>query len=196
MRDEAFLAVQNELSLGERLLWSGRPKPGLMLRSSDVFLIPFSIMWGGFAIFWESSVLASGAPFFFGIWGIPFVVIGLYFMVGRFFVDAWQREKTFYALTNQRVIIVSGLFDRNIKSLSLRTLSDVSLNAKRDGSGTITFGPTHPMGSMYFGAWWPGTRRYTTPGFEMIRDAKNVYERIRTAQGMDDVQKMVGKQVR
>ena len=32
------------------------------------------------------------------LWGIPFVLVGLYIVFGRFFVDAKQREKTCVAI--------------------------------------------------------------------------------------------------
>ena len=55
------------------------------------------------------------------LFGIPFVLIGIYITIGRFFVDAWRRKGTSYGLTTARVIIRSGA---SIKSRSLRTLSD------------------------------------------------------------------------
>src|SRR5574341_1461370 len=109
--------ISRELSPTERLLWADRPLTGLRFRPADVFLVPFSLLWGGFAIFWEWSVINSNAPVFFWLWGIPFVLVGLYFIGGRFFVDGWQRDKTYYGVTNERIIIVSGLLNRKVKTL-------------------------------------------------------------------------------
>ena len=92
--------IEHELGSVEKLLWAGRPCQGFVFRPVDAFLIPLSLMWGGFAVFWEGSVLVMGAPVFFTLWGIPFVLVGCYLVFGRFYVDAWQREKTSYGLTN------------------------------------------------------------------------------------------------
>jgi hypothetical protein len=179
---EANSIVQRELGSQERLLWAGKPRAGLVFRPLDAFLIPFSLLWGGFALFWEYSVLNSGAPFFFSLWGIPFVLVGLYFIFGRFLVDERQREKTVYGLTNERVIIISGLHTRTVKSLNLRTLSDVSLNERPDKSGTITFGRCDPYSWWFQGlGWWPGMPG-ATPAFELIPRAKEVYETLLAAQ--------------
>lgn len=172
--------IENELrpnlSSDEKLIWTGRPKTGIVFRGSDIFLIPFSLLWAGFAFFWEITVVTSGAPFFFKLWGIPFVLVGLYITVGRFFVDARKRANTVYGITSDRIIIKSGIFSSEVKSLNIKTLSDITLHQKADNSGTITLGPTDYRHSMMQGMDWPGVAQ--PPRFEFIQDVKSVYNKI------------------
>lgn len=101
---------------GERILWSGQPKQGLMFTGKDKLLIPFSLLWGGFAIFWNAMVWlapsiaspGSNPDWFFKLWGLPFLVVGLYVIAGRFFHDAHIRKNLFYAVTDQRILTLRG----------------------------------------------------------------------------------------
>ena len=183
MWNEEKRTIESQLSGNEHLLWFGRPRQGFFFRKSDALMIPFSLMWGGFAIFWETSVITTNAPFFFKLWGIPFVLIGLYMIFGRFFVDVWQRRKTFYGVTDERVIIISGLFSQSIKSLNLRTLTDITLEENTDGKGTISFGGLNsPAGWGNSGFRRGRNREPEALSFEQIEKAKSVYEIIRNAQ--------------
>ena len=92
----------------------------------------------------------------------------------------WQRERTYYGVTNERIIIISGFFTQ-IKSLNLRTLTDVSLDQKVNGCGTITFGPSNPLWWWYRFSW-PGMGASASPCFESIKESKAVYDLIRDAQ--------------
>lgn len=174
--------IRRELEAGEQVVWSGRPRQGLVLRGSDAVAIPFSLLWCGFAIFWELGVVTSNAPVFFILWGIPFVLVGLYMVIGRFFYDAHQRAHTFYAVTSERILIVSGMFSRRVKSLSLSTLTDVSLTESRSGEGEIAFGPQNGFPSFLGSSGWPGAQQQQSPRFELLANAKSVYEKIRAAQ--------------
>ena len=188
MIPDASPIINSKLDAGERLLWSGQPRTGIRFRPQDLILIPFSLLWGGFAIFWEVTALtvtsnAQGpVAVIFPLFGLPFVSVGLYLIAGRFFVDARGRARTYYGVTDRRVLIVSGLFSQQTKSLQLRTISDVTLSERSDGSGSITFGATHPMAGFFPAGGWPGSRGYLPPAFDMIEDSKRVYDTIRQAQ--------------
>jgi hypothetical protein len=173
------------LNPGEKLLWAGVPKRGILLKRSDAILIPFSLLWGGFAIVWETIAIMADTPWFFKLFGIPFVGVGLYLMVGRFFIDARKRARTIYALTNDRVIIKTG--QNSIKSLQIRTLPDISLDLKKDGSGSILFGVGDMMGLKMSGSNLQGTQLGTSLDF--IYDARDVYNKIL------DLQKQYNKQI-
>ena len=116
------------------------------------------------------------------LWGIPFVLVGLYMIFGRFWVDARQRNNTAYGVTSERIVIISGLFSKQTKSLSIDTLTDVSLTEKTGGIGTITFGQMPFWHAMYGNASWPGTGYRSVPQFESIPEARSVYDIIRSAQ--------------
>jgi hypothetical protein len=180
MFDNPSDKFRDELNPDERIIWSGQPQQGVIFRPSDAFMIPFSLLWGGFAIFWESLVVSGGAPFFFMLWGIPFVLVGLYMIIGRFFLDSKQRSKTFYALTNERVIIISGVINQNVKTLDIKKLLEINISTNSSGKGTITFGPSRPMAWMYTGNFSPIMGRYNiSPSFEMIDNATTVYQEIK-----------------
>jgi hypothetical protein len=51
MRGNLQSELRTHLDIDESLLWTGKPKQGINLKRSDAFMIPFSLMWGGFAIF-------------------------------------------------------------------------------------------------------------------------------------------------
>jgi hypothetical protein len=181
-------AIAECLDPGEQVRWVGQPRQGIFLRAADLGLIPFSLFWGGFAITWEtiavrSILFGSGAPtfikFLFPLWGIPFVIIGLYIMIGRFFVDSWIRRRVWYAITDRRVLIVTLGISRQLSSFDLRTLSEVNFQQHSDGTGSIIFGPTLNVSRNGRGVPFPGTRRNQ---FDHTTDAAEAYRILREVQ--------------
>jgi Bacterial PH domain len=180
MSDVFGPSIERELGSSERLLWKGRPRTGLRLRGSDALLIPFSLVWAGFACFAAFAAFLSPKANPGALFTVPFALIGLYIVIGRFFVDAKIRQNTEYAVTNRRAIIVSGLFGRKTRSINLQSTPEIALTEKADRSGTITFGTPAPYGwGMQGNLWFPGFSPQAA--FDMIENARSVYEMIENA---------------
>jgi hypothetical protein len=171
------IAVENELIKGERLLWSGRPDPKRLFARSDLLMIPFSLMWGGFAIFWEISVIREGWGFGV-IWGIPFVALGLYMIAGRFFVKSRRRRRTHYAVTDKRVLVIDQ--GGSTRAALLSSIPTIDAQLRSDGSGTVIFGAPSAMQAAYAdsGADIFGSDGGDFVGFHDIPDARSVVDLI------------------
>ncbi len=180
--------IESELGSQEKLLWSGQPRQGIVFYSSDLFMIPFSIVWVCLSFPWELislSTLKNGVGLIADhLFEIAFVIVGLYLLFGRFMVDSIRRKKTFYGVTDRKVIIVSGIFNRASEYYDLKTLSNLSFQEKTDGSGTIYFGPAVPPPRLLRGKKWPG-QQHPGSAFEMIGNVRQVYEMIRQAQELN-----------
>lgn len=183
-------AVREELLRDEIVQWSGQPDPSVIFTKSDIFMIPFSLVWGGFAIFWElaaSGVLFGSSghgspPIFFPLFGLPFVLVGLYFMFGRFFYRSWINKRTCYVVTNKRVINISlGIKGRNVQATFIRDIPTINKSIGGNGVGTLVFGNSRGMMGYYgnTGMEWMGSNSVVgavPQSFYDIRDANAVYE--------------------
>lgn len=142
--NDAWQRLEPFLRPGERLQWAGRPDSGVRFAQADIFMVPFSLLWGGFAIAWETVVITSGSPVYFALFGIPFVVMGLYFIFGRFIYKKRRKRTTVYGLTDSRAIVSTGegsFQDSPLKGTSIAT------KRTRDGRHvSVTFGKSRaPM---------------------------------------------------
>lgn len=166
--------LRNSLDHHERLLWAGRPKQGFVLRPSDRTLIPFSLFWLGFSVFWMFMALKMGGRLF-ALFGVPFVIIGVYMLIGRFFTDMLRRKNTIYGITNDRIVIKSGIFSKELRSVNIRSISDLTFTEKQDGSGTILLGkPDQNIVAYNTANTWHGSKSVTD--LELIPEVKKVYD--------------------
>jgi hypothetical protein len=177
--------ILQELKKDEELLWHGRPGGGIKFRVIDIFLVPFSLFWGGGVIFLEYGAISSGANILFPLLGIPFVLIGLYLLFGRFYIDLYRRKNTWYALTNSRLLIIQKLRKKNVKSINLSFVTHSNISEDKDGSGTITVNTEGPMstpfdfGNKTFLSFIAGEP--TVPTLEYISDVREVYNLLMSA---------------
>jgi hypothetical protein len=178
---------QWELSPGETVLWQGKPEKWPFVTMGPLnmmFVVPFSLAWGGFFLFLEA--LAIQARSILGILGLaPFALFGLYLIGGRFWAGVRCWENTFYVVSNKRVLLRLGTLWPKVTSLPLSQISSIRIQGRRRGIGHINFncGERHVINSGY--AFQPGPSYGTfkgayvpVPSFRYIREPERVYELI------------------
>jgi hypothetical protein len=145
---DAQLRAQSELQSGETLYWTGTADPGraaLTALPASIFGIPFA----GFALFWISQAYHATSAMskssqnaftkgfnLFPLFGVPFLLIGL----GVILAPLWaflKGRSTVYAVTNQRVIVITGEGNRSVKSYTPADIVSVEHRERPDGSGDI-----------------------------------------------------------
>jgi hypothetical protein len=143
--------LQAELAPGESILWAGKPNPKVIFHPSDWGVIPFSLLWAGFFIFWELGVSGYGpmagkgspSPFLL-LWGIPFIIMGQYFIWGRFFYTAWKKARVLYAITNRRALVTVRPPQATVVSAFIDSLPTIEKTLRSDGIGIVSFGARPP----------------------------------------------------
>jgi len=175
------------LAPGERLLWTGRPKAGIPLRPADLILVPFSVVWCALAFVAAASLLLSPTRLPSSLAIVApvsptlFLLVGAYLTVGRFAVELWERSRTRYGITTERIIVLSLHFGE-LRSVRLDELDGVALTKRADGSGTIFFGPTRHSTGFNQLSGWSKFRCGGCPPFEAVPNVNAVDEIIRAAQ--------------
>jgi hypothetical protein len=172
MSDSFDTVISAQLAPGEQLIWSGKPRGGLQLSGQDLVLIPLLLIWCGCSFYSEWNAVTRHYPLIVQLGYIPFVLIGIHLLAGRFLIDALRRSKTFYGVTQDRVLIVTNLFFKNVESVGLRTLGEASLSERNDGSGSVLLRPVRYSA--------PGEDRvcYNPPTLDSIQEVRRVYELI------------------
>ncbi len=199
------------LAPGETILWQGRPVAGIDWRSLWDGRTPFGLIFAGFALFWITMARRmtgddGGVLSLFPLFGLPFLLVGLYLAFGRLLWEAHARARTHYTLTDRAGFVATELFGRrNLERYPLgpdmrltledgtpgtvwfaveehvRTFRDPS---PRDGGGIGIPGPAGGFQRTGFGARRGGSRRYVERkriGFVRIAEARRVYGMFREA---------------
>src|SRR5690348_4463223 len=83
---------------GETAVWTGRPLPGLHLRSGDYSQLGAGVLVTVFLIFWESLALNGGAGILFPLFGAALFCVAFYQTFGQLMWALVARGRTYYAL--------------------------------------------------------------------------------------------------
>lgn len=168
----------DELLKDEKILWAGQPDPSIVFSPADKFLIPFSLIWGGGSFIGVYTSLRYDASIFSILFGIPFAFIGLYLIFGRFIYKNWRKRITYYAVTNQRILILTNSSNKHIKAAFISNIPVINKKTHKNNLGTITFGNVLPYYSSYNNTgldFFSSPYMEGPPSFYDIKGAEDVY---------------------
>ncbi|WP_160690515.1 hypothetical protein [Clostridium sp. C2-6-12] len=157
----------------EEILWFGRPNVNKIFSKKDAYsifvgigFVASSLVWIVFGIRIMSGVMVQNTnkPMPWQVCfllAIPFVVVGFYNLIGKAIIRKHKKEKTFYAITNKRLLILEVGAKERIISKYISRINKVDAIIRNNGMGTIEFGENYPDSE-----------------FSDINDVQNVYELI------------------
>lgn len=143
---DAWSVIQAGLLPRESICWAGQPKTDVIFHKDDWWMIPLTIGWSIIPMFGEAAVIEtlwsghwSQTGILFSLFCTPFATYAQYLIWGRFLYAAWKKKRTFYAVTNRRVIVVQDGWRRRSTVADLNTLPSLILENGPNGTGTVRF---------------------------------------------------------
>lgn len=176
--------ISSYIRADEKLLWQGKPQQGLRLGGQDVFMVPFSLLWGGMVLsFLVTGVFSAAVGFPFVLFPLIFGAAAVYVTVGRLVHDAWIRSRIEYALTDRRIIVFQRGFGGEVTTLDIGKMDQVRFKPRGE-RGDIFFGRNPGLLSFFgaqsfrssFALWVPSLSE--TPQFLGVENARRVYDQI------------------
>lgn len=111
----------------------------------------------------------SGVESLFPLFGLPFVLIGLWLVFGHWFFDAYKRKNARYALSSKRAFIARTMLGRRMESYPIDHTSQIRLISGK-------------LDTVHFAQKTYRTKNGTSVkniGFRFIPDGQEVYDLLR-----------------
>ena len=119
-------------------MWAGRSNPIVVFGRADIFWIPLGLWLVAFStagLIMASTTRDQLADQY--VASVVFLVIGLYYLIGRFLVKRRLKHRTAYAISNRRAFVLIG--QRDLRDAELNGGSQVA-TLSRDGQHmSVTF---------------------------------------------------------
>lgn len=139
---EAEISLEIELYLqravlerGEKIVWKGRPTPAASVQMGWMELL-VGLFFFGFSVFWTVSAFATGGIFW--VFGIPFLAVGGW-MITKPFRTKVRAKKSYYAITDRRVLIIKRDNGYSVDSIYAYEFSQYARKDRANGTGDIRF---------------------------------------------------------
>lgn len=130
------------------------------------------------------SIPEEGKSFNTELFGLAFAITGAIFVVGMLLTilfGAIYYKNRYYAYTNKRIIIRSGVIGIDYKSLEFKTLTATTVNVTfldkvlGRNTGNLRFGsPSAPMGNIY--AANPYVFKHLVKPYDTLREIKELID--------------------
>ncbi|MFZ1684937.1 MAG: hypothetical protein WAU88_12530 [Candidatus Zixiibacteriota bacterium] len=172
---EAQQVIAPLLNADERLLWTGKPKAGFILRNADTFMIPASLIFTYAAIqtyFYLDLYLEFPWTM---VTAALLILASFQLLVGRYIWDARKRAKTFYGISDQRIFVIHGRDQSGTESWNLARLGKLRVVKSGFGCQSIDLNYTEwaPSGASFLPEAGSDTQ-LVSQWFESIEDADEV----------------------
>ncbi|MGD9886881.1 MAG: helix-turn-helix domain-containing protein [Bacilli bacterium] len=130
------------LNAGEVIQWSGKPKRNPKLHHLP--LTAFGLVFLSFSIFW--TIMASKMTSLMALFGIPFIIVGVYLVFGKKLQSRTINTQIYYAVTDERILILRHGGQDNLIQVNINQLTNVILTPSIDNTSSITFYSRNEMG--------------------------------------------------
>ena len=162
------------LAAGEAVLWRGKPKKSAFIASHSLTMLPIAVIWLIFDLGFIGSAFADGAMMLIMIPFFALHLMPVWIWLGSMLTAGKRWKNTQYYVTNRRIIIQSGFFAVNEKSLFYKDIRNAQLRIglidKISGTGSIVLDD----------GYYDYHNRKKVPGtrLEHLEDAQSAYSRI------------------
>lgn len=154
---------------GEQIIWKGKPKKSAFIFNKVLTMLPIALIWISFDSF-VISILLSTSGIKEMLWFIiPFFVLHLmpvWVWLSNVLTSSKKWKNTEYAVTDKRIIIMSGFIGMNYQSIYYKDIKNVNLRIS-------IFDKLLKVGDIYF-----DTKGTTPVAFLDIAYAYDIYPKL------------------
>ena len=164
------------LNEDEHILWQGQPKKYVF---SVTFIITNTLtnLLGIISMTVMTFVAyIYKAPIIFKIFGLTFLSLSIFFMFFIYFLHAFRRSRTCYAITEQRIFIAYWFLRKRIKSYQIKSLPEPIFKKQSNDIATILINYEKPWSYRIFTLYIEYSWRDQFRRFEYISNAQKVFE--------------------
>lgn len=139
--------IINKYLKHEQILFNGKPENTHLLNKSDIFMIPFTLIFGGAFIIYaliSALMMIAGQGIMFSLLGITCLILGIYFIFIRLWYRKKRIKKQIYFVTEKRVFAFDTLRDDVIFDILLEDVEVFS------GDKSLILSETNAIGDFVY----------------------------------------------